>query len=126
MATERIEISQLILNPLPTLVQVVFDNIEEGRYYYVREREPGETPYDLYGRVSDKSGDRVVIDVLARRALNPDGSEGAWEDMDDETYVASRDLVNSWEQNMSSRYYLPLEGHSDAASAPVGGGFAAP
>lgn len=115
MATERTDHTQLVINPLSALTQVVFDNIEEGRYYYVREREPGETPYDLYGRVSDKSGDRVVLEVLVRRALNPDHvGEGAWEEMDDESYVASRDLVNSWEQTMSSRYYLPLEGHSAA------------
>jgi hypothetical protein len=124
MATERTDHTQLMINPLSVLTQVVFDNIEEGRYYYVREREPGETPYDLYGRVSDKSGDRVVLEVLARRALNPDGvGEGVWEEMDDESYVAARDLINSCEQEMSARYYLPLEGQS---AAPVGGGFAAP
>lgn len=110
MAVERTDHTQLTINPLAVLTQVVFDNIEEGRYYYVREREPGETPYDMYGRVTEKSGDRVVLEVFARRALNPDGiSEGAWEEMDDETYIASRDLINSWEQGISARYYLPVE-----------------
>lgn len=112
MATVRTDTVQLVINPLSALTQVVFDNIEEGRYYYVREREPGETPYDLYGIVSDKSGDHVRIRFVARRPINADGREGAWEDMGedfDEEYGASRDLVNSWEESMSSRYYLPLE-----------------
>ena len=59
------------------LVHVVFENINEGRYYYVREREPCETPYDLYGRVTSKSAEGVVMDVIFRRPI-VDSNEGAW------------------------------------------------
>jgi hypothetical protein len=57
--------------------------------------------------------------------MNPDGiGEGGWEEMDedhDDEYVASRDLVNSWEQDMSARFYLPIEAHTDVSGgAPVG------
>jgi hypothetical protein len=96
----------------------VFDNIERGRYYYVREREPGETPRDLYGRVINKSGDSVVLNVLFRRA-GTDISGGVWEsgaDGDENgTYRVGRDLVNSFEQDISARYYLPYYG-SDSSN----------
>ena len=111
MSTSPQPLSQLILSGLSMLVQVVFENIEEGHYYYVREREPGETPYDLYGRVTSKSADGVVLDVIFRRSvMGP--NEGDWTiipgDDDGGTYRAGHDLVNSFEQEMSSRYYLPV------------------
>lgn len=103
---------QLLNAGLATLTQVVFDNIEDGRYYYVREREPGETYYDLYGRVTDKTADRVSISVLFRRPI-VDLNEGAWESADSEheglVYHVARDLVNSVEQEMSARFYLPQD-----------------
>ena len=112
MSERRIQLEQLTHSGVAVLTQVVFDNIEEGRYYYVREREPGEAPYDLYGRVTDKNPDGVALEVLYRRPI-ADLNEGEWEAVgeDEETvYRASRDLVNSFEQEMSARYYLPEDG----------------
>lgn len=120
MSARRLQIEQLTHAAISTLTQVVFDNIEEGRYYYVREREPGETPYDLYGRVTDKNSESVTIAVIYRRSI-VDLNEGVWEatdsDHDGMVYRASRDLINSFEQEMSARYYLPEEGVSDASSS---------
>lgn len=113
MSEQRLHLEQLTHSGIAVLVQVVFDNIEEGRYYYVREREPGEVPYDLYGRVTDKNPDSVTIAVLYRRPIM-DLNEGGWEAADDDhdgmIYRATRDLVNSFEQDMSARYYLPENG----------------
>jgi hypothetical protein len=104
-------LSQLTPYGLTMLVHVVFENIDEGRYYYVREREPGETPYDLYGRVTSKSAEGVVMDVIFRRSI-VGSNEGAWaiiaDDDDEGTYCAYRNLINSVEQEMSARYYLPV------------------
>jgi hypothetical protein len=113
MSLRPIQLEQLPYGGITSLVQVVFDNIEEGRYYYVHEREPGETHYDLYGRVTDKNPDSVTIAVLYRRPI-VGLNEGGWEVTDNEhdamIYRATRDLVNSFEQDMSARYYLPEEG----------------
>jgi len=112
MSSSAQPMDQLLRAGLATLTQVVFDNIEEGRYYYVREREPGETFYDLYGRVSDKTGSVVTLDVLFKRSIVAT-NEGEWEavgdDDDASRYRAERDLVNSVEQEMSARFYLPQD-----------------
>jgi hypothetical protein len=120
MSVRRIQMEQLTHGALAQRIQVVFDNIEEGRYYYVREREPGETHYDLYGRVTDKNAESVTIAVIYRRTI-VDLNEGAWESADSDhegmIYRAMRDLVNSFEQEMSARYYLPEDGIADASDS---------
>ena len=120
MSVRRIQMEQLTHAAVAQMTQVVFDNIEEGRFYYVREREPGETPYDLYGRVTDKNSESVTIAVIYRRSV-VDINEGAWEatdsDHDGMIYRAMRDLVNSFEQEMSARYYLPEDGIADASDS---------
>ena len=118
MSTSAQLMSQLTRGGVATLVQVVFDNIEVGHYYYVREREPGELPYDLYGRVTEKVPEGVTLEMLYRRPI-VDLNEGEWEavDEDEETvYRATRDLINSNEQEMSARYYLPLEADAESDS----------
>jgi hypothetical protein len=123
MSVRALQREQLLSGSLMHLTQVVFDNIERGRYYYVREREPGETPRDLYGRVINKSGDSVVLNVLFRRA-GTDISGGVWEsgaDGDENgTYRVGRDLVNSFEQDISARYYLPCDSRSSSSDSDSG------
>lgn len=56
--------SQLTRSPLPLLTRVVFENIEHGHYYYVRLREVGYVPYDIFGRASHKDDDSIVVNTL--------------------------------------------------------------
>jgi hypothetical protein len=123
MSVRALQREQLLSGSLMPLTQVVFDNIERGRYYYVREREPGETPRDLYGRVINKTADSVVINVLFRRP-GTDISGGVWEsgaDGDENgTYRVGRDLINSFEQDISARYYLPCDSRSSSSDSDSG------
>jgi hypothetical protein len=123
MSVRALQREQLLSGSLMHLTQVVFDNIERGQYYYVREREPGETPRDLYGRVIHKTGDSVVLNVLFRRA-GTDISGGVWEsgaDGDENgTYRVGRDLVNSFEQDISARYYLPCDSSRSSSGSDSG------
>jgi hypothetical protein len=117
MATARTDNEQLTLGSLHVLTLVVFDNIEVGLYYYVREREPGETFYDMYGRVTNKNADSVTLEIIARRGVNNENiNANNWVAEDDNTYIATRELINSCEHEMSSHYYLPVD--DAAAVAP--------
>lgn len=109
MASVRTGLEQLTLGSLHILTHVVFENIDEDLYYYVRGREPGETFYDFYGRVTDKTADSVTLEIIARRSVsNENVNVNNWVAESGNTYIVTRELVNSCEQEMSVRYYLPI------------------
>ena len=95
------------------LVQVMFDNIQRGQYYYVHSRddEDSDYDYDYLAHVTNHStnpdSNYVTFRISHRRRNNMyGGGIGAWQERTDEFTYGPND-VNSDEQENCVRFYLP-------------------
>ena len=95
------------------LVQVMFDNIQRDRYYYVHSRDDEDSDYDYDYLAHVKrlrptsTSNHVTISISHRRRNNINGGGlGVWQEYPAEFTYGSND-VNSDDQENCARFYLP-------------------